>query len=153
MTEIADPAPATPRAGRRLAEHPLAWFVVRRIAAGLLTLFVVSILVFVGTELPGDAASAMLGRNATPEKLAEMRELMGLDRPAVERYLDWLGGLLTGDLGNSAAGYAQGGEIPIWDEIEDKLANSFILAAITTLLMVPLALLLGSLAALRAGRR
>ena len=76
--------------------------------------------------LPGDAASAILGRNATPENLAELRALMGLDEPAVERYFDWLGGLLTGDLGNSAAGYAQGGEIPIWDQIEGKLANSFI---------------------------
>jgi peptide/nickel transport system permease protein len=77
---------------------------------------------------------------------------MGLDRPAVERYFDWLGGLLTGDLGNSAAGYARGGEFPIWDDIEGKLANSFILAAITTLVMVPLALVLGVAAALRAER-
>ncbi len=56
---------------------------------------------------------------------------MGLDRPAPERYLDWLGGLLTGDLGNSSAGYAQGGEISIWDDIKGPLRNSFILAAIT----------------------
>jgi hypothetical protein len=79
MTEVAAPAPTAARPLR--ARHPLAWFVVKRILAGLLTLFVVSILVFVGTELLGDPASAILGRNATPENLAEMRELMGLDSP------------------------------------------------------------------------
>jgi peptide/nickel transport system permease protein len=125
----------------------------RRILAGLATLLVVSILVFVGTEiLPGDAASAVLGRNATPENLATVREAMGLDEPAVERYFDWLGGLVKGDLGNSAAGYSQGGELAIWDAIAGKLKNSFALAAITTMLLVPLGLLLGVIAALRAGR-
>ena len=117
------------------------------------TLFVVSILIFAGTEvLPGDAASAVLGRTASPEQLAEMQELMGLDRPAHERYLDWLGGVLTGDLGNSAAGYAAGGEVPIWEDIAPKIGNSLTLAGITALLMVPLALVLGVLAAVRAGR-
>ena len=138
------------RARRR---WPLAAFLVRRVAAALATLFVVSILIFAGTEvLPGDAAGAVLGRTATPEQLAEMQALMGLDRPPHERYLDWLGGLLTGDLGNSAAGYAAGGESPIWDEISPKITNSFVLAAITALLMVPIALVLGVFSAVRAGR-
>jgi peptide/nickel transport system permease protein len=150
MTELAAPRASLGAARRR---RPLLWFVLRRLAAGVATLFVVSVLVFVGTEvLPGDAASAVLGRTASPEQLAEMRELMGLDRPAHERYLDWLGGILTGDLGNSAAGYAAGGELPIWDEIAPKIKNSFILAAVTALLMVPLALVLGVFAAMRAGR-
>jgi peptide/nickel transport system permease protein len=150
MTELAAPRASLGAARRR---RPLLWFVLRRLAAGVATLFVVSALVFVGTEvLPGDAASAVLGRTASPEQLAEMRELMGLDRPAHERYLDWLGGILTGDLGNSAAGYAAGGELPIWDEIAPKIKNSFILAAVTALLMVPLALVLGVFAAMRAGR-
>ena len=138
------------RARRR---WPLAAFLVRRVAAALATLFVVSILIFAGTEvLPGDAAGAVLGRTATPEQLAEMQALMGLDRPPHERYLDWLGGILTGDLGNSAAGYAAGGESPIWDEISPKITNSFVLAAITALLMVPIALVLGVFSAVRAGR-
>jgi peptide/nickel transport system permease protein len=148
VTEIAAPPVARVR-----RPHPLVRFVALRLAAALATLFVVSILVFAGTEvLPGDAASAVLGRTATPGELAELRELMGLDRPAPERYLDWLGGLLTGDLGNSAAGYAAGGESPIWDSIKGKIGNSFALAAITAALMVPLALVLGVAAALRAGR-
>lgn len=126
---------------------------VRRVAAALLTLFVVSILVFAATEiLPGDAANAILGRTATEENVAELRGLMGLDRPAAERYLDWLGGLLQGDLGNSAAGYAQGGELPIWDDVKWKIRNSFVLAGITALIMIPLALVLGVVSALRADR-
>ena len=150
MTDVAAPRTAVRAARRR---RPLLRFVVRRLVAAAATLFVVSILIFAGTEvLPGDAASAVLGRTASPEQLAEMQELMGLDRPAHERYLDWLGGLLTGDLGNSAAGYAAGGESPIWDEIAPKIGNSFTLAAVTTLLMIPLALVLGVLAAVRAGR-
>ncbi|HSJ95178.1 MAG TPA: ABC transporter permease [Gaiellaceae bacterium] len=149
MTAAAD-APALPVARRR---RPLVRFLVRRIAAALATLLVASVLVFLGTEvLPGDAASAVLGRTATPEQLEEMQELMGLDRPAYERYLSWLGGLLTGDLGNSAAGYAAGGETPIWEEVAPKLSNSFVLAGITALVMIPLALVLGVLAAVRAGR-
>lgn len=121
--------------------------------AGIATLLAVSVLVFVGTEmLPGDAASAVLGRTAQPEQLAEVRELMGLDRPAPQRYLSWLGGILTGDLGNSAAGYAQGAEIPIWDDIAGNLANTLTLALIVIALMIPLGLLLGVVAATNAGR-
>lgn len=150
MTDLAAPRTAVRTARRR---RPLLRFVVRRLAAAIATLLVVSILIFAGTEvLPGDAASAVLGRTATPEQLAEMQELMGLDEPAWQRYLDWLGGMLTGDLGNSAAGYAAGGKSPIWDEVAPKIGNSFVLAGITALLMVPLALVLGVLAAVRAGR-
>lgn len=119
----------------------------------MLTLLVVSALVFAGTELlPGDAAGAVLGRNAAPEQLDELRSQMGLDRPAVVRYLDWLGGILTGDLGNSAAGYAQGSERPIWDEISGEIRNSLVLALIAAVVMVPVALALGVAAAVRAGR-
>jgi peptide/nickel transport system permease protein len=133
--------------------HPLLRFVVRRLAAAVATLLAVSVLVFWGTEvLPGNAASAVLGKNATPSELHELEQQLGLDRSAVSRYFDWLGGLLTGDLGNSAAGYASGTKIPIWSQIEGKLGNSFALAAITTVLMVPLSLLFGMLAARRAGR-
>lgn len=150
--EVESPLGTIPPASRRRS-RPLLAFVARRVAAAVVTLFVVSILVFAGTEiLPGDAASAILGRNASPENVAEVRALMGLDRPAYERYFDWLGGLLQGDLGNSAAGYAQGGELAIWDDVKGKIGNSFVLAGITALVMIPLALLLGVVAALRAGR-
>jgi peptide/nickel transport system permease protein len=94
----------------------------------------------------------VLGRNAAPEQLAELRAQMGLDRPAVERYLDWLGGLVTGDLGNSAAGYAEGSRRPIWDEISGEIGNSLTLALVAALVMVPVALVLGVVSAVRAGR-
>ena len=101
---------------------------LRRVAAAALTLFAVSILVFVGTEvLPGDAASAVLGKSASPDQLAELQQRMGLDQPAAQRYFEWLGGLLHGDLGNSAAGYAQGAELPIADQIRHA-ADELVLA-------------------------
>ena len=110
-------------------------------------------LVFAATEvLPGDAAVAVLGRSAAPEQLAELRAQMGLDRPAAERYLDWLGGLLTGDLGNSAAGFAEGSVRPIWGEISGEIGNSLILALLAAIIMIPFSLALGVLAAVRAGR-
>ncbi len=156
MTDVAPtpeplaPMPVTPPVWRR---HPIAWFLAKRIGAGILTLLVVSVIVFIGTEvLPGDPASAVLGRNASEENLAEVRAAMGLDEPVAERYVDWLGGLVTGDLGNSAAGYAQGSELPIWDDVDEKLRNSLILAVITSIIMVPLAIVFGVWAALRAGR-
>ena len=142
-----------PRGLRDRRAHPIARFIVRRLAAAALTLLAVSVLVFVGTEvLPGDAASAVLGRNAAPEQLVELRAEMGLDRPAAERYGDWLGGLLTGDLGASAAGYAAGAELPIWTQVRSKLGNSLWLAGLTAALLVPLSLLLGVVAGRRAGR-
>jgi len=131
----------------------LLWFVVIRILVGLATLLVVSMLVFAATEvLPGDAASAVLGRSATPEQVDQLRAQMGLDRPAAQRYAEWLGGLLTGDLGDSASGFASGAEVPISGLIRDKLANSLILALIVTVFMIPISLGLGVAAATRAGR-
>ncbi len=134
-----------PRAARR---YPFVEYVARRVGAGLLTLLVVSMLIFAGVQvLPGDAASAVLGRNATPSALAELRHQMHLDRPAPERYLSWLGWLLHGDLGQSATA-----QQPVLDLISGRAANSGILALITLILLVPLSLLFGVLAATRAGR-
>src|SRR5262245_1367530 len=131
----------------------LLWFVVVRILVGLATLLVVSMLVFAATEvLPGDAASAVLGRSATPEQVERLRAQMGLDEPAAKRYWEWLSGILTGDLGKSASGFASGADVPIWGLIEDKLVNSFILATIVTLVRSPRSLGLGVAAATRAGR-
>jgi peptide/nickel transport system permease protein len=152
MSEIAAPAPGAGTVADG-AQHLVLGFVARRLLTAIATLLVVSALVFAGTEvLPGDAASAVLGKTATPQELAKMQRLMGLDRPAHERYLDWLGGLVSGDLGNSAAGYASGVKSPVWDSVSGKLTNSLVLAGVTALLMIPLSLLLGALAAVRAGR-
>ena len=76
--------------------------IIRRVLMGLVTVWIVSLLVFFGIEiLPGDVADAILGQGATEETLAVLREELGLNRPAMVRYFDWLGGVLRGDLGNS----------------------------------------------------
>jgi peptide/nickel transport system permease protein len=114
----------------------------RRLAIGVITVFVVSLLVFVATEmLPGDVAYAILGQGATPELVANIRERLGLDDPAYLRYLRWLGGLLTGDLGTSLSNGAD-----IADAIGDRLGTTFLLAGTTAVIAVPLSITLGLIA-------
>src|SRR5215207_7247429 len=133
---------------RLLRRHPLLAFVVRRLLAGLGLAVVVSVLVFGAVNLlPGDVASAALGRTATPEAKAELRSQLGLDRPLPEQYLDWLGGMATGDLGTSLAARR-----PVSDLVGDRFRNSAILAALTIGIMLPLAFALGVVAGVAAGR-
>ena len=119
-----------------------------------MALFVASLVIFAGTQLlPGDAASVVLGRNGSPATVKALHERLHLDRPAYRQYLDWIEGLAHGDLGNSAVGMAQGAtSAPIWPLISDAVVNSVILAVITALLMIPLSLGLGVLAAVLRGR-
>ena len=97
--------PATPSPGpRRRGPSLLVRLVLRRLLVSVVVLWVVSVLVFLATLLlPGDPARAILGQQATPERVAALSQQLGLDQPVVLRYLDWLGGVLTGDLGYSAA--------------------------------------------------
>ena len=82
----------------------------RRLGIGLVTLWVVSLIMFAGTEiLPGDVAEIMLGMEATPESLAALRSELGLNRPAYIRYFEWLGDMARADLGMSLAGRGNGG--------------------------------------------
>ena len=139
---------AAPKAG-----HPLARLAARRVAEGILTLLVLSALVFIATSiLPGDAASAILGRQATPAALHALRQSMGLDRPLIAQYGHWLWGLLHGNLGYTASGYASGGKISVWSQISGKLGNSLILAGCAFVPIVVLSVLLGVFSALKAGR-
>jgi peptide/nickel transport system permease protein len=134
--------------------HPVLGFVLRRLAAGAATLLVASLLVFAMTELlPGDVASVVLGRNATPQAVHTLEDALGLDRPFVQRYGEWLGGIVTGDLGDSTVGLAQGEAKPsVGARIAEPMRNSAVLAGIAFVLFVPLALLLGVVAAMSAGR-
>ncbi|MEM6973061.1 MAG: ABC transporter permease [Pseudomonadota bacterium] len=119
----------------------------QRLAFGLLTLFVVSLIIFGAIEaLPGDLAEEILGQSATPETVAAFRRELGLDQPAPLRYLSWLGGLLTGDLGNSLAN-----QRPVAELISGRLGNTLFLAAVAALVAVPLSITLGILAALYQG--
>lgn len=128
-------------------------YIVRRCAAGLATLTVLSVLIFMATSvLPGDAASALLGRNASGAALADLRHEMGLDRPAIVQYGGWIAGLLRGDLGRSVTSYVAGDNVSVWSQVSDKLGNSLILAAVAFVLIVLISLALGVYVASRAGR-
>ena len=82
--------------------HPILKLVAQRVALSLLLLFAASALIFAGTQiLPGDVAQSILGQSATPEALANLRRDLGLNEPALTRYLKWLGGALQGDLGTA----------------------------------------------------
>ncbi|MEO6626525.1 MAG: ABC transporter permease [Burkholderiaceae bacterium] len=121
--------------------------ILRRIGIGIVMLWVVSVLVFAGTEiLPGDAAQVMLGQNATTATLAALRSELGLDQPAYVRYVDWLGDMASGDLGISKAGGAT-----IESLIGNRLFNTVLLAAIVAGISVPLSIAIGLLAAMYPG--
>jgi peptide/nickel transport system permease protein len=120
---------------------------VQRIGLACLSLLAVSALVFAITGvLPGDAAQEQLGQDATPEAVAALRAQMGLDVPAHKRYLSWLAGLVRGDLGTSATT-----QLPVAELIASRLPASLLLAAVTALFAVPIALTLGIAAAVWRG--
>jgi len=128
--------------------HPVLNIVAQRIALGLLLLLAVSVVIFIGTEaLPGDVASAILGQSATPESLANLREQLGLNDPPLVRYFQWLGGVLTGDLGVALTN----GQ-PIAQAIGQRMGNTLFLAGCAAVIAVPLAILLGLVAARYNGR-
>ena len=129
--------------------------VVRRTVSGLVTLIVVSVLIFVGTSvLPGDVANIILGQMATPESLAALRSKLGLDQPAYLRYFLWLGDILSGDLGISKAG-SEAGTIgtPISEIIAPRVVHTMRLAGIVAAIAIPLSMGLGLLAAMYPGSR
>jgi peptide/nickel transport system permease protein len=126
----------------------IGWFLVRRILLGLLTLFVISVIVFAATQgLPGDPAQAILGREATPDKLRIVREQLNLNRPVTEQYTEWLSGVVTGDLGRSLAN-----QQPVGSFLSDRIVNSGFLVLLAALISIPLSLLVGSLSAMRRDR-
>lgn len=119
----------------------------QRVLMALVSLLAVSAIVFAITSvLPGDAAQEQLGQDATPEALAALRTQMGLDVPAPLRYARWLGGLVRGDLGTSATT-----QLPVSELIGSRLPNSLLLAAVTALFSVPIALSLGIASAVWRG--
>lgn len=125
----------------------LVRLILGRIVIAILTLGFVSVAVFVGTEvLPGDVAEAVLGQSATPEAVAGLRRALNLDRPAYIRYFLWLGGLLTGDPGRSLVN-----DLPVAGLIASRLPNSLMLAAVTAVVCVPIALTLGITSAIWRG--
>jgi len=124
--------------------NTLATMVLKRVGFGIVTLLLISMLIFVGVEaLPGDLAEAVLGQNATPETVRAFRKELKLDLPPHIRYFSWLGAFVKGDFGNSLSNGR-----PIAGQISWRFSNSLFLASITAVIAVPLAVILGMLAAL-----
>jgi peptide/nickel transport system permease protein len=132
-------------------------FVAKRLLLGAATLLAVSLLVFTATEiLPGDVAHAVLGRDATPETLAIVRHRLHADQSPVLQYAHWLGGILRGDFGDSLAASSTGlvdqgpkETFPVTSFVTGPLQNTLALMVATAVLLIPLSLALGFLAAIR----
>jgi peptide/nickel transport system permease protein len=126
----------------------MAIYLFRRIGFIVLTLFLASIIIFAATQLlPGDVAQVMLGQFATPEAVANLRQELGLNRPAYVQYFDWLGHFLTGDWGESMVSRQ-----PVRPLILARMRNSAMLAALALVFYVPVGILLGVIAALKRER-
>lgn len=118
--------------------------ILQRLGIGLLTLVVVTVLIFSAIELlPGDIATEILGQAATAESLATLRAELNLNDPAPVRYWKWLSSALTGDFGVSLSSKREISEL-----ISIRAANTFFLAGYAAAIAVPLALILGLIAAL-----
>jgi len=123
-------------------------YLTERLGYGLVTLLLLSLVIFACTQLlPGDAAVTMLGENATPEALANLKQRLGLDRPAPVQYLIWLQGIVTGDPGISHTLNR-----PIADVVAPRFWNSLQLTLLTVLVAAAVAIPLGVAAAVRQGR-
>jgi len=132
--------------------------IAQRLALGLVTLFVVSIVIFTAVNLlPGDFAQLILGQGATPEAVESIRRDLGLDQGPVVRYFQWLAGAVQGDLGNSfaQANFASfagsdtgSGLSSVAGQIAPRFENTMFLAGVTAMIAVPVAITLGVLAAL-----
>ncbi|OJY65549.1 MAG: ABC transporter permease [Rhizobium sp. 60-20] len=108
-----------------------------------MTLWAASVLIFAGTQiLPGDLAQAVLQNNATAENVAALRHDLGLDRPAVERYADWLGKAVRGDFGTSLINKRD-----VSSDLAPRLYNTLFLALYAAAIAVPLSVALGILTA------
>jgi len=125
----------------------MAVYILKRIGLALITLWILSMIIFwVGQQLPGDPGRTILGNLATPEGVAAMDHKLGVDRPVVTQYIDWVSKLAHGDMGDS---YSYGA--PIRPFITSALENSLKLALVAFLMCVPLAIVSGVIAALKSG--
>ncbi len=125
-----------------------------RFGISLVTLWVVSILIFIGTNLlPGDVAQIILGQMATPESTAALRAKLGLDKHPIEQYVVWLQNVLMGDLGISKAGLGAGLGTPIVDMLGPRVENTAMLTLLVGAIAIPISLALGLIAAMHPGTR
>jgi peptide/nickel transport system permease protein len=126
----------------------LTRLILRRLALGVLTLFLISLVVFAAVlALPGDAATAILGKEATPERVAALRDQLHLNDSVITQYLDWIGGVLTGSFGESAAT-----QQPVSELLSDRVANTAFLVFVAAIVAVPLSIGIGVWTAMRRDR-
>jgi peptide/nickel transport system permease protein len=123
-------------------------FLLKRVGLALITLFLLSVFVFIGAQvLPGNVARRILGPFADQSAVENLNHQLGTDRPLLTQYWDWITSFLQGDLGNSLAYH-----VPVSTLVGDALVNSLKLAALAFVLVVPLAVLGGVIAALKRDR-
>ncbi len=116
--------------------------ILKKLIALIITLFMVSVLAFLAFQIiPGDPTTKMLGTEATPDAIAALRSELGLDRPVMTRYFDWLGSFLSGDMGIS---YSY--RMPVGEMIAQKLPVTALLTLLSFLFTVGLSIPLGTLA-------
>lgn len=124
-------------------------YLLRRLGLLVLTLWLLSVAVFAVAEVvPGDIAHVILGHFATPDSIAALRAQLHLSDPAPARYIRWISGFLTGNWGNSPSN----GNVPITSLIPDRLYNSLVLALAALLVIVPVSISMGVVAALHRDR-
>ena len=127
---------------------------IARLGISLVTLWVVSVLIFIGTNLlPGDVAQIILGQMATPESTAALREKLGLDKHPLEQYLVWLSNVAMGDLGISKAGLGAGLGTPIVEMLGPRIDNTAMLTVLVGIIAIPISVAIGLLAAMHPGTR
>ena len=128
--------------------------IVGRVGISLVTLWVVSVLIFIGTNLlPGDVAQIILGQTATPESTAALRAKLGLDKHPIEQYWVWLQNVMMGDLGISKAGLGAGLGTPIVEMLGPRIDNTARLTLLVGAIAIPISLFLGLIAAMHPGTR
>ena len=132
--------------------HPVLKTILERIALGVATLFVVSLVIFSAIELlPGDFSQVILGQAATQANMAAISKELGLDQPPHLRYIQWIAGAVQGDLGTSFSGRNASGvdrSREVVDLIAPRLSNTLFLASMTAIIAVPISLILGVTSAL-----
>jgi peptide/nickel transport system permease protein len=154
MTELATSPPdtTTTSAPARPASSGPAWlkWFARRIGLAVLTLWLCSVLVFFATAALGDPVRAILGKDyaSSPERVATITAQLGLDRPVIVRYFDWLGGILSGHLGTSVAN-----GLPVGELVGDRIVNSAVLVIVSAIVMIPVAFGIAMVSANNRGKR
>lgn len=136
----------------RIAHFPLLAYAVQRVLAGVGTLVVASALIFAAIQvLPGNVVQVVLGRNASPERVAQLEQQLRLNEGIVRRYFSYVLGFLRGDFGQSTASMVQGGQVAVADIVWPAIANSLVLGTIVLVVFIPLAGLVGLVSGLKPG--